>query len=78
MKNKEQFMKGWEVKRQQGKLKYVLINAGLVGSYGLVGVIIGSLFIYNSPSTYSFSYYLPTYIYVFFGVFLIAAMKFMY
>lgn len=71
-------MESWEVKRQQGKLKYILINAGSIGSYGLLGVIIGSLFLYNSPSAYSFSHYLPTYIYVFFGVSLIAAPMVMY
>lgn len=70
--------KSWEIKRQQGKLKYVLIKAIYVGSYALVGIIFGSLFFYSSPSTYSFSYYLPTYIYMFFGVYLIAAPIFIY
>lgn len=71
-------MKRWEVKRQQGKLKYVLVNVGSVGSYGLVGMIIGSLFLYNSPSAYSFLDYLPTYLYLFFGLSLIAAPIFIY
>lgn len=78
MKDRKQFIKSWGVKRQKGKLKYVLINAGAVGSYGLVGIILGSLFLYNSPSAYSFSNYLPIYIGMFLGLSLIAAPVFTY
>ena len=78
LKDREQFMKNWEVQRRKGKLKYVITHAGSVGIFGLVGVVIGSVFFYNSPRTYSFAYYLPTYFQVFLGVSLIATMKFMY
>lgn len=78
MKDREQFMKSWKIKQQRGKLNYVLISAASVGSYGLLGLIIGSLFLYNSPSEYSFTYYLPKYIYLFFGLSLIAAPHYIY
>ena len=78
MKNKEQFVKKWEWKRQKGKLRYVLTNAGVSAGCGLAGTIIGSIFLYDSPSVYSFSKYLPVYLFVFVGVLFIAALTFSY
>ncbi len=78
MKDHKQFILTWEVKRQEGKLKYVLKHGGLAGTFALIGVVMGSVLLYNSPSTYSFAYYLPTYFCVFFGVSLVAIVKFMF
>ncbi len=78
MKDREEFIKKWKIQRRKGKPRYVLTHAGLIGGYGLAGSIIGSIFLYNSTSAYSFGHYLPTYIIVFLGVLLIAALKYMY
>lgn len=75
MKDREKFIKNWEKQRNKGELKYVLINAGLISIFPLVGTIIGSLFIYNPSSPYCFSYYLPTYYYVWVGSFIIGTLK---
>ncbi len=71
---RDQFMENWAQKRQKGKYMYVLIRAGQAAISGLAGVLAASLFLYNSPSEYSFSFYLPTYLFIFFGVFLAAAL----
>jgi len=71
-------MGDWALQRQKGRLKYVLTQAGQVAGYGLAGVVVGSVFLYDSSSAYSFAYYLPTYFFVFLGVFLAATLKFIY
>ncbi|KAB3531591.1 hypothetical protein [Alkaliphilus serpentinus] len=77
MENKK-FVNYWEVQRQKGRLMYILTKAGLVAVFGLIGVVIGSIFLYDSPSSYSFMAYLPTYIFVFIGLLLATAIKFSY
>lgn len=78
VKDREKFMGNWTPQRQKGRLKYVLIQAGQVACYGLAGVVIGSAILYNSPSTYSLAYYLPTYFFVFLVMYLAAILKFTY
>ena len=71
-------MGDWALQRQKGRLKYVLTQAGQVAGYGLAGVVVGSVFLYDSSSAYSFAYYLPTYFFVFLVMFLAAILKFTY
>lgn len=78
MKNRDEFMKIWKLQRSRGKFRYVITNAGSVGVFGLLGAVLGSVFFYGPPSEYSFSYYLPTYLKVFFGVVVIASIKLIY
>jgi hypothetical protein len=78
LEDREQFVKNWELQRQKGKLKYVSTNAGIAGVWGLAGTVIGSIFIYNSPSAFSFIDYLASYFYVYIGVFIVAVLKFLY
>lgn len=78
MNDREKFMENWKLQRQKGQIKYVLSQAGRIAGFGLAGVVVGSIFIYDSPSTYSFAYYLPTYILVSLGVFIAAAFNFLY
>lgn len=78
MEDKNGFLENWEQKRQGGKQKYVLMQALRAASTGLAGVVVASIFLYNSPSEYSFLYYLPTYLVIFFGVFFIAVLNYKY
>ncbi len=78
MEDKNVFLENWEQKRQGGKQKYVLMQALRAASTGLAGVVVASIFLYNSPSAYSFFYYLPTYLVIFFGVFFIAVLNYKY
>ena len=78
MKNKETFMESWKIQRQKGKLMYVFTQAGRLAVLGLAGVVLGSVFLYDSPRAYSFVYYFPTYNFVFLGIFLAASLKFKY
>ncbi len=67
MKNNTKFVKKWEKQRNNGKFQYVLKSAGAIVAYCLFGAIFGSVFLYSSPSSYSFTYYLPTYIAIVIG-----------
>lgn len=78
MKDKEKFIRNWEKQRGKGKLKYVLINAGLITAPLLGGIVFGSIFLYSSPSAYSFAYYLPTYFFTAVAGVLIGTLKSMY
>lgn len=79
MKDNKKFIGIWEKQRQKGKLQYVSKYTGVVVASGLCGTIFGSVFLYNSPSSYSFMMYLPTYFLVsfagFFGGILISMYK---
>jgi len=78
LKDKEKFIKNWENQRKKGKLKYVLINAGLVAAPLLGGIVFGSVFLYSSPSAYSFTYYLPTYFFTAVAGLLVGTLKSLY
>lgn len=76
--DREKLFENWKLKRQGSQLKYVLTRALRTASSGLAGVVVASIFLYNSPSAYSFRYYLPTYLAIFFGVLLIATLAYTY
>jgi hypothetical protein len=78
LKDKEKFIRNWEKQRRKGKLKYVLINAGLVAAPLLGGIVFGSVFLYSSPSSYSFVYYLPTYFFTAAAGLLVGTLKSLY
>lgn len=61
MKGKESFEKHWKNQREDGRCRYVVKNALKIASYGLLGMILGSIFLYDSPSNYSLEFYLPKY-----------------
>ncbi|MEN1760408.1 hypothetical protein [Anoxynatronum sibiricum] len=78
MEEREKLLDNWRQKQQSGQLKYVLTRALRTASTGLAGVVAASLFLYNSPSAYSFRHYVPTYLVIFLGVFLIATLTYTY
>lgn len=78
LKDKKDFIDDWELNRQKGKTNFVIINAIKRSLWGLIGVVIGSIFIYNSPNVYSFRDYFYVYLVVFSVVFIAAALRFLH
>ena len=78
MEEREKILDKGRQKQPRGQFKYVLTRALRTASTGLAGVVAASLFLFNSPRAYSFRYYVPTYLVIFFGVFLIATLTYTY
>lgn len=78
MKDNKDSIDDWEFKRQKGKTYFVIANAIKRSLWGLIGVVIGSIFIYNSPNAYSFKDYFYIYLVVCSVIFIAAALRFLH